>query len=257
MIPRIIVLGAVLLAAPVGAGAGDDQKKAAAASTAAEKSDAQFDQFEGELSKSEAKPVSDPLRGYNRTMFWINDKFYFFLGKPLTKIYSLLLPQPVRVAVDRAFVNLAFPVRFVSTSLHANFNGTGREVGRFLVNSTLGIGGLFDPAEKWMGIKPADEDLGLAFGHWGIGTGFPIVLPILGQTNLRDGIGMAPTFLLNPVYYATSYTNYIGVVSGGKFNYLSLHGEEYEKIKKDALDPYTFIRDAHLQNREKKLKGQK
>src|SRR5205814_935229 len=95
---------------------------------------------------------------------------------------------------------------------------------------------------------------GQTLGHYGVGVGFPIVLPFLGQTNLRDGIGELPETFANPVYWVTSYPNFLAVTVGGKFNFLSLHGEEYEKIKKEALDPYTFIRDAHLQYRENRIK---
>lgn len=251
MFGKIFILGIVLVAGPSAARAASADKTASAKSN-----EADFDKFDeefGDKAKS-AKPVRDPLSGYNRFMFQFNDKFYFWVGKPLTKVYGLLLPQPVRISVDRAFDNLRFPLRFVSSALQGKFKGAGRELGRFTVNSTLGIGGLFDPADHWMHIKPSDEDLGLVMGHYGVGYGFPVVLPILGQTNLRDGLGIIPNFFLHPIYYVTAPKNFMAVSAGDKFNYLSLHGEEYEKIKKDALDPYTFIRDAHIQYRENKIK---
>ena len=117
-----------------------------------------------------------------------------------------------------------------------------------------GIAGLFDPADKWLNLKPSDEDLGQLVGYYDVGYGFPLVLPILGQSSLRDGIGLVPNFMLNPIYHAADYPTFMAASAGDKFNYLSLHGEDYEKIKNEALDPYTFIRDAHKQNREKKIK---
>ncbi|MBI5884323.1 MAG: VacJ family lipoprotein [Elusimicrobia bacterium] len=225
---------------------------------AEEGSDASFEEFEGEFGKPGAgKKVFDPLSGYNRAMFHFNDKFYLWVAKPLSIGYGILIPEPGRVAVARAYTNFAFPVRFVGAGMQGKFKSMGVELGRFLVNSTLGLGGFFDPAEAWFGMKLQDEDLGQAFGKWGMGTGIPVVLPILGQTNLRDGIGFAgQSFLtpLNPVYGIADGMTNMSVVAGGQFNFISLHIGEYEKIKKDALDPYTFIRDAHLQNRAKRVK---
>lgn len=212
--------------------------------------DPQFEEFE----EKAAKPVKDPLRGYNKFMYHFNDKMYFWLFKPLALGYSLLIPEPVRVAVRRSYTNLAFPVRFTSSLFQGNVRGAGREVGRLVVNSTLGIGGLFDPAQHWMNMSPSDEDFGQMLGRWGFGTGFPLVLPLLGQSNLRDGIGLLPNSFVSPVYYVTNTKTYLAVTAGGYFNTLSLHVGDYEKIKKEALDPYTFIRDAHLQNREKKVR---
>jgi len=241
-------LGLTLFAAPAFA---DETAPPAQTQKSADKD---FAQFEDEFGKDPAaKPTRDPLGGYNRFMFKVNDKFYFWVGKPLTRVYSFILPQPARVAVANGFKNLGFPIRFVSSVLQGKFQGAGREVGRFGINSTIGIGGLFDPAEKWMDIKPSDEDLGQVLGFYKFPYGFPLVLPFLGQSSLRDGIGIVPNFLLNPVYYVADYPTYVGVSVGDKFNYLSLHGSEYEKIKQEALDPYTFIRDAHRQNREKKI----
>lgn len=232
------------------------QRKVAPKAAQAPKNEEQdFDQFESEADQSKAaKPVFDPLGRYNRLMFNVNDKFYFWLGKPLTKGYSFIVPQPARVAAARGFTNIGFPVRFVSSVFQGKFKGAGSELARFTVNSTIGLAGLFDPADKWLGLKPSDEDLGQLLGYYDVGYGFPLVLPILGQSSLRDGISLLPNFLLNPVYYAADYQTYTAVAAGDKFNYLSLHGEDYEKIKNEALDPYTFIRDAHKQNREKKIK---
>jgi phospholipid-binding lipoprotein MlaA len=242
----------VLLAAAIGLGLSGPARAEPASTAAAATSD--FDQFE-EFSKpqEEAQKVSDPLGGYNRFMFKVNDKFYTWIARPLAKGYKMIFPQPLRVAVDRAFQNIGAPLRMINAGLELDPYGFSSELGRFVVNSTIGLGGLFDPADKWLGIKQIEADFGMTLGRYGVGHGPPLVLPILGPSNLRDAIGLIPTSAANPVYYFARYPDYVKVVVGDKFNYLSLHHEEYDKIKKDAIDPYTFMRDASLQYRQKKI----
>ena len=218
---------------------------------------ADFEDEFGEEAMEEAgtQKVFDPLRGWNRAMYHFNDKFYFWLAKPLARGYGFIVPQPARKSVNKAFHNLHFPLRFVGSLFQLKFKKAGMEMGRFVVNSTVGIGGLFDPADRWLKWKrPAEEDLGQILGHYGVGDGFPLVLPLLGPTNLRDGIATVPSFFLNPVWYVTDTPTNIGVAVGEQFNFLSLHIGEYESIKSDALDPYTFMRDAYKQNRDKKIR---
>ena len=215
--------------------------------------DDDFAGFEDEF-KAE-KPVSDPLRFWNRPFFYFNDKFYFWLAKPVSRGYGYVVPKPARTAVDRGFHNMRWPVRFVGSLLQLKMRRAGAETGRFLVNSTLGVGGLFDPADRWFGWRrPPDEDLGQALGHWGVGQGFPFTIPLMGPSNLRDGLMIIPTMLLSPVPYVADFPTGMGVAVGEQMNYVSLHIGEYESLKKDALDPYAFTRDAYRKNREKKIK---
>jgi phospholipid-binding lipoprotein MlaA len=228
-----------------------------AASASADADFAEFDDEFGEEASVEAgtKKVFDPLRGYNRLMFRVNDKFYFWFAKPLARGYGFLVPEPARASFGKAFYNLRFPLRFVGSLFQLKFKKAGTELGRFVVNSTMGVGGLFDPADRWLGWqRPSEEDLGQILGHYGVGDGFPIVLPLLGQTNLRDGLATVPEFFLNPVWYVADTPTNLGVSAGEQFNFISLHIGEYESIKKDALDPYTFVRDAYKQNRDKKIR---
>ncbi|MBI3552638.1 MAG: VacJ family lipoprotein [Elusimicrobia bacterium] len=234
---------------------GDPPPQASAPKAETPKADSEFDQFDKEFGQATARPATrDPLRGYNRFMFNVNDKFYFWVGKPLTKGYSFIIPQVARVAVGRAFINLKAPVRIVNNALTGHFKATGTELTRLLTNSTLGLGGLFDPAYSWFHIKQVEADFGQTLGHYGVGPGFPVVLPLLGPSDVRDGLGLLPENFVNPVYWVASYPDYLYTTIGGDFNYLSLHGDEYEKYKKDAVDPYTYFRDAYLEYREKRVK---
>ena len=242
--PALLLL--LLLGAPARA-------QDAASTPTVSAADDDFAGFEEEF-KAE-KPVSDPLRFWNRPFFHFNDKFYFWLAKPVSRGYGFIVPKPARTAVDRGFHNMRWPVRFVGSLMQLKMRRAGDETRRFLVNSTLGLGGLFDPADRWFGWRrPPDEDLGQALGYWGVGQGFPFTIPLMGPSNLRDGLMIIPTMLLSPVPYVADFPTGMGVAVGEQMNYVSLHIGEYESLKKDALDPYAFTRDAYRKNREKKIK---
>ncbi len=210
--------------------------------------DEDFDEF-ADFDIPEALPVRDPLRGYNRFMFACNDKAYTWVLRPVAKAYRWVLPKPVRASLQKCANNLGFPVRFVNSGLQGNFKGSGVELARFGINSTLGILGLFDPAASKFDLKPAKEDFGQTLGRYGVGPGWPLVLPLLGPTNLRDAFGMVPDYFLHPFSYIEPAELSVGVKSLEKENYISLHMDEYEAIKEDAFDLYTFMRDAYGQKR--------
>jgi len=212
-----------------------------------------FDEFGDD--EIEAGKVFDPLRGVNRVLFHFNDKMYFFALHPVAKVYSVIVPEEGRIGISRAFKNIGFPLRFVNNLFQLKFKRAGTEISRFVVNSTVGLGGFFDPASSFLNLKSADEDFGQTLGHYGVGDGFPITLPLLGPSNLRDAIGMLPNFLLNPAtYLVDSNLVRLGIDVGEEVNSTSLHLGRYEILKKDALDPYTFLRDAYKQNRDKNIK---
>jgi phospholipid-binding lipoprotein MlaA len=218
-----------------------------------------FDEF-GTQEEAVSKPVFDPLRGYNRVMFKFNDKMYYWVLKPVSKGYGKVVPEPVRLSFKRFFHNIRFPIRFVNNILQIKMKGSGRELARFVTNSTLGLLGFFDPARAWWGIEPSEEDFGQTLGHYGVGGGFPIVLPFLGPSNLRDALSLYPDYYLDPIAYTPHdekvffNTTYIAVGAAQIINDTSLRLGTYENIKKNALDPYTFVRDAYKQNRDKKIK---
>lgn len=197
--------------------------------------------------------VYDPLETFNRGMFWFNDKVYFYLAKPLARGFRYV-PEPWRVALKNFFLNLKAPVRIVNAGLQGKFSDAGNELTRFATNTTLGIGGLFDVSKDHFGIPMKDEDTGQTFGYYGVGPGPYLVLPLLGPSNLRDGIGMLADSRMNLAYYIWSkdHSNYdyIGALVLNAINNLSLDKDTYEGIKKDALDPYLFVRDAYAQYRQ-------
>ena len=224
------------------------------------------DDFEDEFRDQDLLDVFDPLSGYNRAMTVFNDKFYFWLAKPVSKGYSYIVPEPARLSVSRFFKNILFPVRFLNNILQLKFKGAGIELSRFCINSTVGILGLADPAKEWFELEAYPEDFGQTLGHYGVGGGFHIVLPFLGPSNLRDLAGMVPDYYADPVQLVqladadidelvdVDKDDELAIRSYDIMNKTSLHIGEYETLKTDALDLYTFMRDAYEANRKKKIK---
>jgi phospholipid-binding lipoprotein MlaA len=140
--------------------------------------------------------------------------------------------------------------------LQLKFKKAGTELGRFVINTTLGFLGLFDPAYQ-MGLKKHDEDFGQTLGHYGSGTGFYLVLPVFGPSNLRDGVGLVVDSLTDPIsspyYFKLKPGEVIGLKVYDRINDLSLDKDTYEGIKRDAFDPYLFVRKAYVQHRAAKV----
>lgn len=197
--------------------------------------------------------VFDPLSGYNRFMTHVNDKLYFWLLKPVARGLSKVIPERGRLAISRCFKNILFPIRLVNNLLQLKFKRAGIESARFGVNTTIGVLGLGDPAKNCLGLDAYQEDFGQTLGHYGVGGGIHIVLPVFGPSNLRDAIGMIPDYFLNPINYLSDFEYRAGAQAFDTINYTSLHIGEYEDLKKDALDLYISLRDAYEHNREMKI----
>ncbi len=214
--------------------------------------DAAFNGFE-EFEQEEAPVVFDPLGGYNRAMTQVNDRLYFWVIKPAAKAYGTVVPEFLREAVNRFFANLGFPIRFVNNILQLKLKCAGVEAARFGLNSTAGLAGFLDPAQKWFHLSPHEEDFGQTLGHYGVNGGFHLVLPVLGPSNFRDTLAMVPDGFLNPLYYIEDESARTGVTVFKTVNRASLHIGEYESLRKDAIDLYILLRNAYEQNREKEI----
>jgi phospholipid-binding lipoprotein MlaA len=201
--------------------------------------------------------ISDPIEPVNRAIFWFNDKLYFYLLKPVARGYRIL-PEPARVSVANFFSNLTTPVRFANSLLQFKGSKAGSELARFVVNSTIGILGLFDPGKSWLGLQKADEDFGQTLGFYGAGDGFYLVLPVFGPSNLRDGVGRVGDYFADPIssphYFILNDWEKYSLGGLNTINTLSLDKDSYEGIKRDALDPYLFLRNAYIQYRQAKIK---
>ena len=207
--------------------------------------------------------VSDPLEKLNRGTFWVNDQLYTFILRPISKGYTLLLPKPVRKGIDNAFENVKYPVRFVNCTLQGKFKRAGQETGKFVVNTVGGVGGIFRPAENIPALANLpDEDTAQTFAKWGIPNGPYLVLPVLGPSSVRDGVGLIGDYALNPVnwpylWWYGSRSKHDWVIVPPLANTLRstpAQMDKYDTITKDAVDPYLSARSAYTQNRAEAAK---
>ena len=188
----------------------------------------------------------DPIQGFNRPMFTFNDKLYYYFLKPTAKGLAFILPKSSRVCLKNCFYNLSMPIR----ALNCLFQGRGPDLGvelwRFIINSTAGIGGLFDPASSIFYLPTYPEDTGLTFGRYGAGPGFFLMIPVLGPSSGRDGSGKVFDFAMDPL----TYMPVPGIRLFESIIKISLDPDAYSEIKAASLDPYVAIRNGFLQNRE-------
>jgi phospholipid-binding lipoprotein MlaA len=183
----------------------------------------------------------DPLEPINRVTSEFNSLFRGLILDPLISGYKAVTPEGMQQAIANAASNLSEPITAVSSFLQGDTDNAGNATKRFLVNSTMGVGGLGDPA-KDMGIESRQEDLGQAFGAGGMAPGPHIVLPILGPSNLRDATGDILTSLASPLPLA-------GKAAQGTVTY----SENQDAIKAatgNSLDPYTTEKTLYEQHRQ-------
>lgn len=202
----------------------------------------------GCASVSPYEEISDPLEPVNRVVDRFNDRVDRAVVKPVAEVYEKAAPAPVRTSVTNFFGNLGEPNVIVNQFLQ----GKGREgmsdTGRFLVNSTLGVFGLFDPATQ-MGLKKHDEDFGQTFGRWGIGEGWYLVLPLMGPSTVRDAVGRVGDYQFDPVAQHDE-TRERNALAGLRLVDTRANLLSASRVRDTAaLDSYLFTRDAYRQLR--------
>jgi phospholipid-binding lipoprotein MlaA len=217
------------------------------------------DKFENEFFEEEFETsgvqVADPLYIWNKGMFHINDKLYFWLLKPLAKGYKAITPDFFRDGVRNFFHNLITPIRFANCILQGKGNAAASEFTKFAINTTIGVLGLGNPAGLYPELVLTDEeDLGQTFAKYGIGNGFFIVWPILGPSTLRDTIGSVGDSYLNPINYVDPWETALGIRGFNLVNRTSFHIGEYEALKEASVDPYVAMRNSYLQFRQEKIR---
>jgi len=206
--------------------------------------DAELDELPWPGEDNEPIHISDPLRPVNRAFFHFNDKLYCWVLKPVAKGWGFIIPRPVRRGLSNVFSNLGVILRTFNCTAQGDFKGTGTELARFGLNTTVGVLGLWDPAQKWFGLKVRDEDFGQTLGHYGVGPGVHITLPFLGPSCLRDTIGLIPDAIMNPLTFLP------GANLFERINDRSLGPWGYDDLKESALDLYIAVMNAYYQQRQ-------
>jgi len=185
--------------------------------------------------------VSDPLEGFNRVMFVVDGAIFVYFLEPVGKGYRYVVPRYARQGFKRMDYNIQMPKRLLNNLFQAKFKGAGITFTRFLVNTTVGVIGFYDPAGEWFGMEKYAEDTGQTFGKWGIGPGCYLYIPIMGSASVRDGVGMIIDDQLDPRAWIPFGGSGIRFVM--KFNNMSLMLDALERLREENLDPYTFRRD--------------
>lgn len=190
----------------------------------------------------------DPLEPLNRAVYTFNDGFDALLVKPAAEFYRFIVPEFARTGVSNFFSNINDVIVAVNGLLQGKVTQAGSDVGRLLVNTTVGVLGLFDVATG-MGLEKHNEDFGQTLGYWGIGDGPYLVLPFLGPSNVRDTFGWVGDIYTWPIsYIEDDRTRYI--LTG--FRFVTWRADLLEAsriLETAALDPYEFVRDAYIQRR--------
>jgi phospholipid-binding lipoprotein MlaA len=199
------------------------------------------------LPPNSPRAPQDPWESWNRGVYKVNDKLDRAFAKPVAKTYVRVVPHPIRTGVSNFFENLRTPTVMINDALQFKFGAAANDLGRFLLNSTLGIGGVLDPATS-AGLDKNNEDFGQTLGHWGVHPGPFVELPILGPSDVRDAPAKFVDAYTNPAQYisnlAVRYGLYGVNLIDTRASLLSL-----EDTLKHVYDPYAFIRDAYLQRR--------
>ena len=201
----------------------------------------------------EEETINDPLEGYNRVIFKFNDKLYFYCLKPVARGYRAVLPKKARTSIRNFFSNAAMPARFINCTLQGKLKGVATETTRFVLNTTLGIGGFFDPAQSFFNLKEQEVDLDQTLGIYGMEPVIFINWPLLGVSSLRGTLGLIGDTAFDPTTYLLSPLIKIGILTYEEVNETSLTIGEYEALTESALDPYIAVRNAYFQNRKSKI----
>ena len=191
---------------------------------------------------------NDPIEPINRKLYTFNESLDKYLMKPIARNYVNFTPRPLRTGVTNFFDNMAYMNVALNSLLQGKLDHGLSDIFRFIFNSTIGIGGLFDIATG-MGLEEHNEDLGQTFAVWGSGQGAYLNLPLYGPNTVRDAPNLATSILLNPTTYISSTA--LWPVSALNLINTRANLLEAANIRDEAaIDPYSFTREAYIQQRE-------
>ena len=191
--------------------------------------------------------IDDPLQGMNRAVFEFNDFVTLYAIRPLSTVYEYVIPQYFRIRLGSIDDNIQMPRKVISNLLRARWAASGIEFCRFLINTTVGIVGAYDPAADWWGINAHDSSFSATFAEWGIPPGVILFIPIYGGITSTDIFGKAFDLAADPMFWISCFVIPfpIGISIGGGFtlNSVSLSIEDYMRLREATLDTYTSLRN--------------
>ena len=213
---------------------------------------------------SSVKATDECFEGVSRAIFKFNMAFDDVILEPIAKGYNKL-PNPIKVGTSNFTSNIATLLSIPNNLLQGNIKQLGHSAGSFIINTSVGILGFLNPAEK-MGLKPHKEDVGQTLGTYGIGPGCYFVLPILGPTTARDSVGLLADTFVDPFAHVTLREKEIFSTSGNSLDYYSVKGvgavdfrsdnlRNFTSLEKNSLDLYSSFKSIYLQDREKKIEN--
>ena len=216
------------------------------------------------LASTEIKASEECFEGTSRAIFKFNMGFDNAILEPIAKGYNKL-PEPIKNGTSNFTSNIATLLSIPNHLLQGNIKGAGNATASFLINTTIGIVGLANPAEK-MGLKAQKEDVGQTLGSYGVGPGCYFVLPILGPTTARDTIAMVGDTFLDPFATMTwrqkeifnkkgKKREYIGVKSATAIDFRGKNEKNFTSLKENSIDLYSATKSIYLQNKIKKIKN--
>ena len=211
---------------------------------------------------SGVKATEECFEGFSRSVFKFNLVFDDIILEPIAKGYSKL-PKPIKTGTSNFTSNISTLLSIPNSLLQGNISQVGHATGSFLINTTVGILGFFNPAER-IGLKPYKEDVGQTLGKYGVGPGCYFVLPILGPTTARDSIGMIADTFVDPFAHVTIRDSELFGISGNHLDYYSVKGTgavdfrsdnllNFDSLEKNSLDLYSSYKSIYLQDRENKI----
>ena len=220
---------------------------------------------EKNLSKKNYKQTKDCFEGLNRATFSLNQGLDKAILKPVAKAYRSL-PSPVRTGTSNVLVNLSSLITIPNNVLQGQFKTAGVNTGRFIINTTVGILGLFDVAKEMGFSEYEKEDYGQTLAVWGVGPGCYIVLPVLGPSTLRDTAGSFINVLGGEPYYNVSAhgnnhyldrSDYMLTKTVSAIDCRSKTIDSFDNLEKNSLDFYASVKSLYIQDRERKIKNTK
>lgn len=193
-----------------------------------------------------ADEPADPLEPVNRGIFKFNRSADRYVLRPVAKKYKRYVPGEVRVGIYNFIDNLFYPTVIVNDILQAKFAQGGKDLGRFVINSTVGLAGILDVATP-LGLQRNREDFGQTLGYWGVGEGWYLMIPLLGPSTNRDLVGRGADYFTRPTAYADTYPSLAVTGTDAIDSRSRLLGAD--RLLNEQLDPYVFIRTVYLENR--------